>query len=304
MRSKSVLAAGLALALGLSGCATMAGKRWSYCAVAGGIVGAAAGAGTAGGLVNAYEGGDGGSHEETGAAAGGGAVAGAIVGTLLGHLICDPRSRHRRLLRLLHHPPPPAPTPKKMSMSADAFFDFNKATLKPAGEDKVDEIVHTLKTDSRLSVLVEGHPTPSAATPTTSASPSGAPRPCATTWSRKASTPRASRPAATANPSPSPATRPPKDTPRTDASKSPNSKARPATGRAPLPGRRYCVAAHAAPDRLAPRPIQGSADGTHLPVVGVLKNGMKPEQVTSGSSTVPDPSRCRPRFRTQPRRRS
>src|SRR5256885_1811034 len=32
-------------------------RRWSYCAVAGGFIGAAPGAGTAGGLVNASEGG-------------------------------------------------------------------------------------------------------------------------------------------------------------------------------------------------------------------------------------------------------
>jgi OOP family OmpA-OmpF porin len=155
MRSKSVMAVGAILALGLSGCA-MSQRRWSYCAAAGGLIGAAAGAGTAGGLVNAYEGGDGGSHAETGAAAGGGAVAGALVGTLLGHLICDPVEEAPPPPPPAAPPPPPAP-PKKMTLSADTFFDFDKATLKPAGEQKVDEVVQALKADPRLRALVEGH---------------------------------------------------------------------------------------------------------------------------------------------------
>ena len=70
-------AVGLTALIILSGCAAMQERRWSYCAVAGGFIGAAAGAGTAGGLVNAYEGGKGGSHEETGAAAGAGAPSSA-----------------------------------------------------------------------------------------------------------------------------------------------------------------------------------------------------------------------------------
>ena len=45
-------AVGLTALIILSGCAAMQERRWSYCAVAGGFIGAAAGAGTAGGLVN------------------------------------------------------------------------------------------------------------------------------------------------------------------------------------------------------------------------------------------------------------
>src|SRR2546427_2395895 len=98
MRDQRVTAIALGALLVLSGCSAMQERRWSYCAVAGGLVGAAVGAGTAGGLVNAYE--KGRTHEETAAAAGGGAVAGGAIGTLLGHLICDP---------IEEAPPPPPP---------------------------------------------------------------------------------------------------------------------------------------------------------------------------------------------------
>src|SRR6185295_12314706 len=87
MRSRKAMAIGVISVLGLSGCAAMNERRWSYCAVAGGLIGAAAGAGTAGGLVNAYgEGNEGqASDAETGAAAGGGALVGGLIGTMLGH---------------------------------------------------------------------------------------------------------------------------------------------------------------------------------------------------------------------------
>ena len=131
-------------------------RRWSYCALAGGLAGAAVGAGTAGGLVNAYEGGHGGSHQETGAAAGAGAVGGGLLGALLGHVICDPQEEAPP-----PPPPPPAPPPppvkKHIELSADTYFDFNKAKLKPAGEEKVEEVVQTMKQHPEVRATVEGH---------------------------------------------------------------------------------------------------------------------------------------------------
>ncbi len=59
MRDRRVTAIGLVGLMILTGCSAMQERRWSYCALAGGLVGAAVGAGTAGGLVNAYEGGRG-----------------------------------------------------------------------------------------------------------------------------------------------------------------------------------------------------------------------------------------------------
>ena len=158
-RMKSVTAIGLAGIVALAGCAAMNERRWDGCAIAGGLIGAAVGAGTAGGLVNAYEGGHGGNAEETGAAAGGGAVVGAALGTLLGHLICDPKEAPPPPPPPPSPPPPPPPpAPKKISLSADTYFDFDKATLKPAGKEKIDEeIVPPMKEHSNLRALVEGH---------------------------------------------------------------------------------------------------------------------------------------------------
>jgi OOP family OmpA-OmpF porin len=59
-------------------------------------------------------------------------------------------------------PPPPAPAPvaptsEKVTYSADAFFDFDKATLKPAGKEKLDELVNKAK-DMNLEVIIAvGH---------------------------------------------------------------------------------------------------------------------------------------------------
>jgi len=154
MRDRRVTAIGLVALLILSGCSAMQERRWSYCAVAGGLVGAAVGAGTAGGLVNAYE--KERSEEHTGAAAGGGAVVGAGLGTIIGHLICDPTEEAPP-----PPPPPPPPSPpqkKHIELSADSYFDFNKATLKPAGKERIDsEIIPPMKEHSELRALVEGH---------------------------------------------------------------------------------------------------------------------------------------------------
>jgi OOP family OmpA-OmpF porin len=62
-------------------------------------------------------------------------------------------------------PPPPAPAPvapaaptsEKVTYSADAFFDFDKASLKPAGKEKLDELVQRAK-DMNLEVIIAvGH---------------------------------------------------------------------------------------------------------------------------------------------------
>jgi OOP family OmpA-OmpF porin len=154
MSHKNVTAIGLVGLLTLTGCSAMRERRWSYCALGGGLLGAVAGAGTAGGLVNAYEGGEGGSDAETGAAAGAGAVGGAVVGALVGHLLCDPR---KEALPPPPPPPSPPPAPKHMELSADTYFDFDKATLKPEGERKVEEIVRALKDNPKQRVVIEGH---------------------------------------------------------------------------------------------------------------------------------------------------
>jgi OOP family OmpA-OmpF porin len=67
-------------------------------------------------------------------------------------------------------PPPPAPTPappappaapkpvtEKVTMAADAHFDFDKAVLKPEGKAKLDDLVGKLKAVNLEVVIVIGH---------------------------------------------------------------------------------------------------------------------------------------------------
>ena len=64
-------------------------------------------------------------------------------------------------------PPPPAPTaappaaPKpvaeKLSMAADAHFDFDKSVLKPEGKAKLDDLVGKLKAVNLEVIIAIGH---------------------------------------------------------------------------------------------------------------------------------------------------
>ncbi len=53
--------------------------------------------------------------------------------------------------------PAPVPTSQKVSYSADTFFDFDKAVLKPAGKAALDDLTGKLK-DMNLEVIIAvGH---------------------------------------------------------------------------------------------------------------------------------------------------
>jgi OmpA-OmpF porin, OOP family len=59
-------------------------------------------------------------------------------------------------------PPPPEPPPvrllpQKISFSADALFDFDKAVLKPEAKQMLDELVSTLQGATYDVVLAVGH---------------------------------------------------------------------------------------------------------------------------------------------------
>jgi OOP family OmpA-OmpF porin len=67
-------------------------------------------------------------------------------------------------------PPPPAPTPappapppapkpvsEKVTMAADAHFDFDKAVLKPEGKAKLDDLVGKLKAVNVEVIIAIGH---------------------------------------------------------------------------------------------------------------------------------------------------
>src|SRR5215470_17553887 len=155
MRSRSLIALAMVGLLGMTGCAAMKERRWGKCAIAGGVIGSLVGAGTAGGLVNAYEGGDGGSHQETGEAAGSGALAGAGVGALIGHLLCDPKEMPPPPPPAPAPPPPPPPAPRKLETISGPNFDFDKAHLRPEGQAKVDHVVKLMQEDPRMHVVAE-----------------------------------------------------------------------------------------------------------------------------------------------------
>ncbi len=55
-------------------------------------------------------------------------------------------------------PPPPAgPTIEKVTFAADAFFDVNKAVLKPEGKAKLDDLVSKLAGITLEVIIAVGH---------------------------------------------------------------------------------------------------------------------------------------------------
>ena len=57
--------------------------------------------------------------------------------------------------------PPPAPMPtrvtRRVTLDADALFDFDKATLRPAGRVALDEFVASVKTITPETITATGH---------------------------------------------------------------------------------------------------------------------------------------------------
>ncbi|HEX7642045.1 MAG TPA: OmpA family protein [Burkholderiaceae bacterium] len=56
-------------------------------------------------------------------------------------------------------PPPPAPKPtsEKVTFAADAFFDFDKAVLKPEGKAKLDDLTSKLGAINLEVIIAVGH---------------------------------------------------------------------------------------------------------------------------------------------------
>jgi OOP family OmpA-OmpF porin len=54
-------------------------------------------------------------------------------------------------------PPAPPPIIEQISLSSDVLFEFNKADLRPAGQQKLDEIADRLKGANVQQVLAIGH---------------------------------------------------------------------------------------------------------------------------------------------------
>ncbi|MCB1765445.1 MAG: OmpA family protein [Candidatus Competibacteraceae bacterium] len=55
-------------------------------------------------------------------------------------------------------PPPAAPVVETLTLGADAYFDFDKATIKPAGRAKLDRLSSDLRRVASVSsILIVGH---------------------------------------------------------------------------------------------------------------------------------------------------
>lgn len=53
--------------------------------------------------------------------------------------------------------PAPLPTPRRVTLSADSYFDFDRALLKPAGQKALDQLVAELQRTSFAVITVVGH---------------------------------------------------------------------------------------------------------------------------------------------------
>jgi len=155
---RRLTAGGLLIMLTVTGCG-FTQRRWGACALGGAFIGGALG-GVGGGLgVDKVEKPPV-TKREIGAGIGGGTLGGAILGTLIGHALCDPEEVPPPPPAVAAPPPPaPAPPPKgtKLATVGEAFFDFDKADLKPSARDVLADAVKTLKDNPSVHVVVEGH---------------------------------------------------------------------------------------------------------------------------------------------------
>src|SRR5437899_4057004 len=132
-------------------------REWGACAAAGRLIGRTGGGATGGGAGNNTKTEP--RNEERRAGIGGGIVGGGLIGALLGHAVCDPE-KEAPPPPPAPAPPPPPPPPGKAEPLVTLHgpqFDFNKATLKPAGKKMVDEAVTVMKDKPSMRVSVEGH---------------------------------------------------------------------------------------------------------------------------------------------------
>jgi OOP family OmpA-OmpF porin len=135
----------LGAAVGMAGCGPLRGN--TACRIATAATGAALGAVGGGVGVDQIEKGPDSGEIAAGAAAG--FAAGAIVGSLLGYALCPEDVPPAP-------PPPPPPAPRKVATLTGPQFDFDKATLRPEGREKVRAAADVLRGTSER-VLVTGY---------------------------------------------------------------------------------------------------------------------------------------------------
>jgi len=148
--------AGLLLATFVTGCGC-ARKEWGNGAIGGAIVGAAA-LGTAGGAIaNNVNPPFKAQDSDRGAGIGIGIATGAILGALIGHCLFDSETVVQTVTTAPPPPPPPAPVAKKKLVLRGVNFDFDKATLQPAGVPILQEAAKILNDNPGVSVEVQGY---------------------------------------------------------------------------------------------------------------------------------------------------
>jgi OmpA family protein len=146
----------------ISGCSTNAPppRQWDGCGAVGGVLGAAAGAGS--GLAIAYSEN---AHPHTNvliATGVGGGVIGGIVGAVVGHEICDPLIPPPPppppvVAQAPPPPPPPPPVEHEKLVLRGVHFDFNKAKIRPGDAAILDEAADILKSHPDVNIYVDGY---------------------------------------------------------------------------------------------------------------------------------------------------
>ena len=150
------LIAGILLATFGMACSanTQCRKPWGSGAIGGAVVGAAALGATGGAIANNVHPPFKAQDADRGAGIGIGIATGAILGALIGHALFD---QCEEAPPPPPPPPPPAPVAKKKIVLRGVNFDFNKATLQPAGKPILDEAAKILKDNPDVKVQVQGY---------------------------------------------------------------------------------------------------------------------------------------------------
>jgi OOP family OmpA-OmpF porin len=138
------------IAFVMTGCATMR-EHPVACKATAAAIGATLGAVGGGVGVDQIE--NDADDGEIAAGAAAGLVAGGLIGYLIGHYACP---EEEAVVQERPAPPPP-PKGTKIAEIPGPNFDFDKATLTPAGKAKVADAARTLKDNPSIHVEVGGH---------------------------------------------------------------------------------------------------------------------------------------------------
>jgi len=138
------------IALVMTGCATMR-EHPVACRATAAAIGATLGAVGGGVGVDQIE--NDADDGEIAAGAAAGLVAGGLIGYLIGHYACP----EEEVVVQERPAPPPPPKGTKIAEIPGPNFDFDKATLTPAGKAKVADAARTLKDNPSIHVEVGGH---------------------------------------------------------------------------------------------------------------------------------------------------